>query len=158
MPAVLFVCTGNICRSPMAVGLFKRLIRPEKNRTEWRIESTGTWAVEGMPPSQNGQIALQAMGLDISGHRSQPLTGELLEEFDLILTMEAGHKEAIQVEFPQVAGRVYMLSEVVGERRDIADPIGGPLEEYEETARELDLLLKQGFNRILQLTQKKNDH
>ena len=60
------------------------------------------------------------------------------------------------MEFPQVADRVYMLSEMVGERMDIADPIGGPLEEYEETARELDLMLKQGFNRILQLSQKEN--
>jgi protein-tyrosine phosphatase len=70
---------------------------------------------------------MKTMGLDTSGHRSRRVTGEMMADFDLILTMEAGHKEALLVEFPELAGRIYMLSEMVGDRRDIADPIGGPL-------------------------------
>ena len=97
--------------------------------------------------------ALAFSAVDSSGHRSRRVTGEMMADFDLILTMEAGHKEALLVEFPEIAGRIFMLSEMVGEMRDIADPIGGPLQDYEETAQELDHLLSQGFRRIVSLAE-----
>lgn len=151
MPSILFVCTGNICRSPMAVALFRRLVRPEASGEDWRIESAGTWATDGLPPSRNGRLVLASMDMDISDHRSRRVTGELLEEFDLILTMEAGHKEALRIEFPDLAGRIYMLSEMAGEQNDIEDPIGGPKEDYEAAAREIEHLLGRGLKRILKL-------
>lgn len=153
MPSILFVCTGNICRSPMAVALFRRLVRPERSHQPWRIESAGTRAAEGLPASQNSQIAMADLGLDIRDHRSRPVDLVPLEDFDLILTMEADQKEALQIEFPHLAGRIFQLSEMAGETHDIDDPIGGPLDEYEATAREIDRLLAMGFRRILALAQ-----
>ena len=142
----------------MAAALFARLIRPGANRAKWRIESAGTWAVDGIPASKNGEIVLRALGQDISGHRSRRVTREILEPFDLILTMEAGHKEAIQIEFPDLADRVYMLSEMVGEQADIEDPIGSDLPRYEATARELDHLLSMGFKKIVRLAAGKDQN
>jgi protein-tyrosine-phosphatase len=65
--------------------------------------------------------------------------------------MEAGHKEALKVEFPEVAGRVYMMSEMVGEQYDINDPIGEPYEEYEKTANDMEMLFEKGLGRIQEL-------
>lgn len=146
--AVLFVCTANICRSPMAAALFAEKI---KNRPGWRVESAGTWAPEGQPAVPRAQMAVRGRGLDLSQHRSRSVSRELLHEFDLILTMEWGHKEALQAEFPEIASRVYLISEMTGRVFNVEDPIGGPLSEYEDTVRELDDLLDQGCDRILQL-------
>jgi protein-tyrosine-phosphatase len=110
--------------------------------------------MDGLPASENGQIVMRMLGLDTSSHRSRRVTREMLAAFDLILTMEAGHKEALQIEFPESAARIFMLSEMVGKKADIADPIGGPLEDYEDTARELDHLLAQGFKKIVNLAEK----
>lgn len=133
----------------MAAALFTRLVRPGASRQPWRIESAGTWAMDGLPASENGQLVMKALGLDTGSHLSRRVTREMLADFDLILTMEAGHKEALQIEFPEFARRIFMLTEMVGKKADIADPIGGPLEDYEDTARELDHLLAQGFKTIL---------
>ena len=73
---------------------------------------------------------------------------ELLEQFDLILTMEQSHKEALQVEFPGVRKRVYLLSEMVDCVYDIKDPISRGLGEFEDTAREFDLIFENGFGKI----------
>lgn len=146
--SVLFVCTANICRSPMAAALFAKKI---KAGLGWRVESAGTWAPEGQPAASRAQMVLRGRGLDLSQHRSRSVNREMLQEFDLILTMERGHKEALQAEFPEIAARVYMLSEMTGQVFNIEDPIGGPLSEYENTARELEDLLERGCERILQL-------
>jgi protein-tyrosine-phosphatase len=94
---------------------------------------------------------MRSRGLDISGHRARNISAELLAEFDLILTMENGHKEALRAEFPQYAARIYLLSEMAGFSHDINDPIGGPLSDFEATAKELTELLVQGIERIKSL-------
>ena len=154
MPSVLFFCTANVCRSPMASAIFGNIVSQRGNGENWRIESAGTWAVEGIPAVQNTQLTLASLyKIDIHEHRSRCVSQELLSSFDLILTMEKGHKEALQVEFPGLAGRVYLLSEMVGEDKEIEDPIGGPLIDYRETARELDRILTDGFEKIRQLAE-----
>ena len=150
-PSVLFVCTGNICRSPMAEALFQRLVPKDRERSTWHIQSVGTRALPGMPASPNAQTVMKTRGLDIQEHRSHPVNRDLLERFNLILTMEADHKEALQVEFPELADRIYMLSEMVGEKKDIEDPIGSHLEAYDATDREIDRYLTVGFKKIQKL-------
>lgn len=152
MPALLFICTANICRSPMAMALFKSKV--ENETSKWRVESAGTWAVEGMPASINSQQVLSDYQLDLSSHFSRPIDHIDLDEFNLILVMEHGHKEAIKVEFPDVSGRVYLLYEMIGYKRDVHDPFGGRLVDYADTAEEINQILTEGMERIKELAYK----
>jgi len=149
MPAIIFICTANICRSPLATALFREKVRQSDER--WRVESAGTWAYEGERAVENVFQVLESRGLDISDHRSRLATHDLLASFDLILTMEQGHMEALKAEYPDLAGRIYMLSEVTSQNLDIKDPMGGPLYEFEETAKEFERIFDQGFENILRL-------
>lgn len=151
MPSVLFVCTANICRSPLAEALFRDMVSDEPD--EWKVESAGTWALAGEPAAQNSQHVLAERGLDASDHHARSVSLELLSSFDLILTMEKGQKEALQVEFPSISERVYTLSEMVGDDFDIYDPIGGPLVDFRATAEELESLLTGGYEKITQLAE-----
>lgn len=146
---VLFVCTANICRSPMAMGLLRSLVSEESEL--WQIDSAGTWAQEGLPAARNTQHILERMSFPISSHRSRTVTLEMLKSYNLILTMERGHKEALRVEFPGLADRIYMLSEMIGASYDIEDPIGGPLVEFEEMASEVERILEEGLGKIRSL-------
>jgi protein-tyrosine-phosphatase len=145
MPSVLFVCTANICRSPMASALFRHLLESDPDGNEWRVESAGTWALEGRPAAEKSLQVLEKLGLDLRAHRSRSVDLPMLRSFDLILTMEAGHKEALCAEFPELAGRVFRLSEMAGLEYDIEDPFGGPLPDFEKTAAELQELLSKSM-------------
>ncbi len=153
MPAVLFVCTANICRSPIAMGIFARKVAQAFPDQPWTVASAGTWAQSGRRAHEHSRQVSAQQGLDIESHRSQPVSAELLAEFDLILTMEQGHKEALRIEFPQAAKRIFVISEMAGYTYDIPDPIGFALGEYEVTYRELDRLLTSGWDRICQLVE-----
>lgn len=151
-PGVLFVCMANICRSPMAAALFRYHLKKEREDwNRWRIASAGTWAMEGEMAAQNSRLVMSQRGLDIGDHRARIVTADMLEQYDLILTMEPGQKEALQVEFPAVAARVFMLSEMAGELTAIKDPYGGPLEGYYKTVEKLEHFITQGMARILEL-------
>lgn len=150
MPSVLIVCTANICRSPMAMGILQKKV---ETLPGWYVESAGTWSIIGQPPATNTIEVLIRRGISIPHHRSRVVTLDLLRRFNLILTMEAGQKEALKVEFPEIAGRIYMVSEMVGEQYDISDPIGEPYEEFEKTAQELELIFEKALDRIQKLAE-----
>ena len=133
----------------MAMGILKSKV--EQLPGEWRIESAGTWAVEGAPANQKTQQVMAELGLDIKDHRSRIITREMLSSFNLILVMEPGHKESLQIEFPEVASRVYLLSEMVGLTFTIMDPVGGEIEEYRATAQEIERIMTDGLEKIASL-------
>jgi len=149
MRSVLFVCTANICRSPMAMGLLRARAKGEKD--EWRIDSAGVWAQRGFPVAQYTLEVLTARGIDLDNYASKPLTVEMVRDFYLILTMERNQQEALHFAFPQYTGKIFMLSQMVGKKNDIVDPVGGPMAEFETTAQEIEQILNKGFVRIRKL-------
>jgi len=133
---VLFVCTGNICRSPIAEGFFRRLTG---NRKDIEVASAGVHAVRGQPPSVYAVEVCAEEGTDISDLRSQPLTGALVDRATHIFAMTGAHLETIQTLFPQSAEKTFLIREFEQPGttvwRDVPDPIGLGREVYEGCAR-----------------------
>lgn len=153
MPRVLFVCTGNICRSPAAQTLLERRLNRE-GLTDWAVESAGTWTVAGRPASRYIVELMAERGLDVSHHRSRVVKRHLIEQADLVLVMARGHAEALRLEFPDQAGKIYLLSEMRNHHRyDVEDPYGRSFEEYEKRVNEIERLINAGFDRIRSLAE-----
>ena len=151
MPSILFVCSANQCRSPMAQVLFEAFLAEKGVREEWRVESAGVWAYDGSPATANAQRAMGERGLDLSRNLSQPTSSALLKQFDLTVVMEQEHKTVLQDQNPQLADRIYLLREIAGQEGDFADPVGGSLERYRAAADELGMLMRDGMDRIDEL-------
>ncbi|GAC1355895.1 MAG: hypothetical protein NVSMB42_14460 [Herpetosiphon sp.] len=123
----------------------------------WHVESAGTWARDGLPAARRAGTLMREWGLTLDQHRSQSVTEQLLRSADIILVMEAGHREALRIEFPTVADRVFLLSELIDRSFDIPDPINGSAEDMADTAIEIDTLLTHGFARLLELANRPSD-
>lgn len=149
MRSVLFICAANICRSPMAMGLFSAQVIPAAG--EWQIASAGIFAPAGYPAAQNTLAVLKQRGIDLGQHRSSQVTQEMVQTYNLILTMERGQKEALQIAFPTQAQKVFLLSEMIGGFWEIVDPIGGSFSDFEDTAREIEHILTAGYEMIYSL-------
>jgi protein-tyrosine-phosphatase len=155
MPAILFVCTANRLRSPMAAALFRARLARMDAAQNWRIESAGTWTRPGFPALPEAQQVMREMGLDLSAHLAREVSAELLAQFDLVLTMQQSHKEALRVEFPQIAGRVWQLNEMAGNNGDVLDPLPLQLDEVRRLAQTIDQALAQGMPRIMTLARQR---
>jgi protein-tyrosine-phosphatase len=155
MPRILFVCTANICRSPVAEALFADWLRRHNMPAEWLAASAGTWADTGTPAAAYSREVLNERGLDLSAHRARRIDAEMLADANLVLCMTRAHCEALQVEFPQFSERIKPLSIMAGPAYDIDDPYGGPRSGYEAMVAELDDLIERGAQRILVAAQPK---
>ncbi|GDY20913.1 hypothetical protein LBMAG56_22590 [Verrucomicrobiota bacterium] len=131
MKTILFVCTGNICRSPMAEGLFRRMAQ---GRGDYKVMSAGLGAMNGQAPSTYAVRALKEIGIDITGLRSRMVTAQMVLEADLIFGMTHGHVDAINLLYPQVQEKTFLLREFDDTlqvyEKDISDPIGGSYDVY----------------------------
>ncbi|HZF02165.1 MAG TPA: serine hydroxymethyltransferase [Methylomirabilota bacterium] len=131
MKTILFLCTGNVCRSPMAEGLFRRAV---KGRGEFRILSAGLGAIDGQPPTPHSVTAMRELGIDISNQRSRALTTDLVRQADFIFGMTHGHVDTISLLYPPAAEKTFLLREfdetLEPYEKDISDPIGSPYEVY----------------------------
>lgn len=148
MRRILFVCTGNTCRSSMAEGICKNLLAA-RGIEDVEVSSAGIYALTGMPASSEAVDALAEWGIDLSGHRARLLTPEMVKEADLVLTMTSHHKKAVLEMSPEEKEKVFTLTEYVGFGGDIADPIGKPFFFYRQYAEEIRRLCQLALNRYL---------
>jgi len=157
MPRVLFVCTGNLCRSPMAEALLRARLACDETRRDWRVGSAGTWAAEGRRASAYAIEEMAQRGIELRAHRSRAVTRELMTEADLVLAMTRNHVETLGAAFPEDISKVHLLSEMTGREYDIHDPYGGSRLEYASVASELSRLIEDGYERIVALVEDATD-
>ncbi|WP_102273607.1 low molecular weight protein arginine phosphatase [Cytobacillus massiliigabonensis] len=149
MTRVLFVCTGNTCRSPMAEAILK-----SRNLPGIEVKSAGVYAMDGSAASENTRKVLAENGILFDSHQSSMLNDELVNWTSYIITMTASHKAAVISMFPETAGKTFTLKEFAAgnSNGDIADPFGGSIEHYRQTYNEMnDMIIK-----MIQRLQKEN--
>jgi len=153
MKTILFLCTGNVCRSPMAEGLFRHAV---KGRGEFRIVSAGIGAVDGEPPTNHSVQAMREIGIDISGQRSRALTTDLVRSADLILGMTHSHTDTVALLYPAATEKTFLLREfdetLEPYEKDISDPIGSPYHIYAECRDQIE----QGIVTLLKFMEQHN--
>ena len=133
-PYILFVCTGNTCRSPMAEALFRHALQAESSPLrEFSVRSSGLAAAAGQPASANAVRALKNVGIDLSSHRSQPATPELIAQAAAVFVMTSQHLRTLQQHFSRQPSVVNLMRDFLPENisREIPDPYGMGLSEYE---------------------------
>ena len=149
MPSLLFVCTANQFRSPIAAACFSRKMTELGWKREWIVSSAGVWTTNGKPALPEAEEVARKLGFSLEGHLSTAVTPALVSVNDLIMVMEKGQKEALQNEFSVFRSRIFLLSEVAeGTNYDIPDPTSEGLERCLEVGTQISNLIEKGFYRI----------
>jgi protein-tyrosine-phosphatase len=139
---ILTVCTGNICRSPMAEGILRELLR---DRPSVRVLSAGTHAVVGNPAAEFAILASRERGVDLTDHRARPLDSVLLGSIDVILCMEPSHVEWVLSSDSSVYEKVYNIADFAGRGNSmgkIVDPYGCSLRQYRQCFADIDRCIR----------------
>lgn len=143
---IMFICTGNICRSAMAEGMMKKLIK--ENNIDAEVYSCGIYAETGNDPTYNAQEAASEYGADISNHRATNIRDSKIEEMDIILCATISHKQSVLYLHPELEGKVFTMKEYAklnknGQDMDIKDPWGYDEFVYRKCASEIEECLEK---------------
>ena len=152
---VLFICTGNCCRSPMAEGILKDYLHRKKIKNI-EVDSAGIMAPADLPPSNYAIMVTVENGIDISSHRSKLVNRELVESSDLVLVMEQSHKDYINKFFPFNKKKVYLLKNFAANAKDgeINDPMGYDLDTFRTCFQELKKEIYRIILELIKITEK----
>jgi protein-tyrosine-phosphatase len=155
MKKILFVCTGNSCRSVMAEGLLKKMLQ-DRGRNDLHVLSAGTNTLNGITPTPETVAVMKTEGVDVEGHLGQQITAELVQNADAIFCMEIFHREQILSAIPEVESKVYLLKPFESDKSifepNIPDPIGQPKQVYEICLASV----KEGVERVVQWIEKQS--
>lgn len=152
MKNIVFICTGNTCRSPMAEYIFKYLAKERGMALD--ISSAATMAYPGEPMNDNARTALKRLRVPYDEHKSTPVSEFIIRRADLILTMEARHARQLLIDYPSAADKVFTLkgyannAGAIDGTQDIRDPYGQPLDCYIKTAMEIEKAAKDVLERL----------
>ncbi len=139
---ILFVCTGNTCRSPMAQGLLEDMAK--KKGLNLVVKSAGIFALDGQRVSEEAVEALKEEGIDISNHKANMIHRDLVSEANIILTMSKSHKEALLSKYDFLKGKVFTLKEYAyGVEEDVLDPFGQDIDVYRKTKEDIKKALEE---------------
>ena len=156
VPSIVFVCTKNQFRSPLAAAIFKKELAARNMSDGWKVDSAGSWVHDLVPPTPDAFIEAEKRGLDLSSHIAHGIETLDLDTVDLLLVMEQGQKESILLDFPYLRDRIYLLSELSGPAYSIPDPYIAK-ETCSDIALEIETLIKGNIDKIAALS-KRNNH
>ena len=149
---ILFVCTGNTCRSPMAEAICKVLLArrlgcpiDELERRGFVVRSAGVAATNGVPAAANAIDVIRALGGSLENHRSRRIAASFVRQADCIFAMTADHLEDLLGSMPEVESRTFLLDPAGG---DVADPVGCDLETYRRTAQMIESMLNRRLDEL----------
>lgn len=146
MKKIIFVCTGNTCRSPMAEKI-SQMIAKQRN-LNFQIESRGISVFRPEPANFNAIKALEVYGLDLQYHVSRAFDLKDFKEDDLILTMTQQHKNLLLKYYPSTENSIFGINEFIGYKGDVEDPYGKPLEVYVDCAKQLHQIIIKVFDKL----------
>ena len=147
---IMFICTGNICRSAMAHRMLEKRLK-EQNKKDVEVYSCGIWAYDGNIPTDEGITTMKDYGIDLSTHRATYIKNSNIKKMDVILCATVNHKRNVVSMYPELKDKVFTMKEYAGYPDydlDIQDPWGYGLDVYKNCAKEIEICIEKIMQKI----------